>query len=181
MNPEKFGIFVTEILNETELYDSQKESVILHALDDVDFIKSTSKRSLTEMLGELEELDYSNFGKLSAYVFLQKELLNSVIEKNIALQEEVRPKKRARNVLNEPNSFHNDRPCIKCNGLADHYNKRGEKITLPKQHPYGKCPLYCNIYPGNLKCEEPEIHLSYSCKNCSIDFCNHPTSKCSKK
>ena len=189
MNPEKFGFFVTDIINEKELHDSQKETVILQALDDIDFIKTVSKRSLTEMLGELDELDYGNLGKLSAYVFLQKELLNSVIEKNLELQDQIllyqeekeRPKKRARNIINEPNSFHDSQPCVRCNCLADHFNKKGTKISLPKQHPYGKCPLYCNICPGTIKCQEPELHLSYSCKNCSKDYCNHPTNRCNKK
>jgi hypothetical protein len=191
MNPEKFGIFVADILNEKELHDSQKETVILHALDDIDFIKTISKRSLTTMLEELYELDYGNFGKVSAYVFLQKELLNSVLEKNLELKDQLfsyeqenRPTKRARparSILNEPNSFHDGRPCVKCNSLADYFNKKGTKISLPGQHPYGRCPLYCNICPGNLRCEEPELHLSYSCKNCSKDYCNHPTSRCIKK
>lgn len=182
MNSVKFGIFVSDILNEKELTESQKEAVILHSLDEIEF---SNKRSLTEMLGKLDELDYGHFGELSAHMLFQKELLNRVLDRNISLQDELsslQPKKRSRHVLNEPNSFHDGRPCVKCNTLADHCNKKGIKIALPRQHPYGRCPLYCNICAKDYHaCQDHESHLSYSCEKCRTDYSNHPTNKCSNK
>lgn len=81
-------------------------------------------------------------------------------------------------ILNEPRSYHSGRPCSRCNILADYFNKRGSKIMMPKQHPYGKCPLYCNICSNKQKCLNPEQHLRYSCNNCETTYSNHPLHRC---
>ena len=89
MNSEKFGIFVFDVLNNKELSDSQKELVILNSLDNLSIIR---KQSIIHVLNRLDELDYTKFGELASYLFLERELLNSVIQSNLELQSLCRQK-----------------------------------------------------------------------------------------
>jgi hypothetical protein len=83
--------------------------------------------------------------------------------------------------LNFPRSFDDGKSCCRCNNLAAYFNKKGVKISLPIQHRYGGCPLYCNICTDRYRCQEPEEHLIYSCSKCDATYCNHPTDKCPRK
>ena len=83
--------------------------------------------------------------------------------------------------LNIVGSFHDGKPCIKCNKIADIFNKRNEKICMPVQHPYGQCPTYCNLCDDSVFCRDVVRHLIYSCKTCNATYSNHPTNKCIKK
>lgn len=179
MNSLNFGIFVSEILKESELYDSQKETVISYEFKNVNDDMSTV--SLPEILSELDELDYATFGRISAYCLYQRKLLNKALNKNLSLKKQRYPKRLSKTLLNEPSSFHNGRPCIRCNKLANYFNNKQIKILLPRQHLYSKCPLYCNLCPSKFACEYPEQHLYYSCNKCSTDYSNHPTEHCVRK
>jgi hypothetical protein len=154
---ENFGIFVSDVIKDEELTDKQKESVISFKLENM----KTPSTSLIDALSDLDELDYGTYGKLSAYMFSN------------------RPRKHSKRSLNEPRCFHNGRPCVRCNKLADYFNKKDIKISLPKQHAYSKCPLYCNLCKSKFGCENIECHLIFSCNYCSKDYCNHPTERCS--
>ena len=83
------------------------------------------------------------------------------------------------NELNVVKSFHRGRPCIKCNKMADFFNERGEKVSMPFQHKYASCPFYCNICKG-IVCNNILIHLKYSCILCNSTYCNHSTKNCEK-
>jgi hypothetical protein len=80
--------------------------------------------------------------------------------------------------LNVVESFHDGRPCLRCNRAAEYFNNKGEKISMPKQHSYGKCPLYCNICVEKSYCLNINKHLAFSCTRCKSTYSNHPTNKC---
>lgn len=146
--------------------------------------QNISNLTLAEILSELDELDYATFGRVSAYILNQRNLLYQVIDQNVDLQRQVselQPTRRKRRTLNEPQSFHQGRPCVRCNKLADHFNKKGIKISMPRDHPYGSCPLYCNLCSNKFNCENPELHLAYSCDRCSPAYSNHPTEHCARR
>lgn len=83
--------------------------------------------------------------------------------------------------VNFPRSFDDGRPCCRCNNLAAYFNKKGIKISLPNQHAYGRCPLYCNICSDKFRCHMPEEHLMYKCVKCDTTYSNHPTDRCHRK
>ena len=131
-----------------------------------------------DLLSSVEKsLDNENFGKI-AYMVATKGQIESDKKRKLETFVETSNKRPRNEPLNTTNSFHNGRACSKCNNLASFFNDKNIKITLPKQHPYGRCPLYCNLCDNKIKCSEPEKHLIYSCKICDTTYSNHPTDKC---
>lgn len=129
----------------------------------------------TEQLAHMspaEILEYLYHGQASARTLGIFFLYSQDIETRLNRQN------KRRRTINKPRSFHDGKPCIRCNRLCFTANERGQEIKIPRQHPYGRCPLYCNLC-GGVSCQDPDKHLIYDCEICETDYCNHPTRECS--
>lgn len=184
MNLIDFGHQVSKVIDEKDLSGRQKESIILMQSKELDSndISDVISMSISEILMEMDELDYKTFAKVTLYILnMQKRIDDLTDEKDRSIIQKITTPYSRNQSLNRPRCFNNGRPCMRCNRLANSFNQKGVKITLPKQHPYSRCPLYCNICPNKLFCENPEKHLDYSCNICESTYCNHPTEYCPSK
>jgi hypothetical protein len=131
-----------------------------------------NKRSRNEINIDENDLDLNEVprNEISRTQFNKKEQTNTNERNFISRDMRYSP-------LNMPASFHNGQPCLRCNNLAELFNAQKQKISMPKQHPYGKCPLYCNICLGS-QCRNFTEHLKYSCRKCNSTYSNHPTERC---
>jgi hypothetical protein len=107
-------------------------------------------------------LSNRDLGELAFFLVIQERMAQQLLEKTNR-----KKRKHSDNYLNKPRCFHNGRVCVRCNRLAEYFNDRKIEISLPYQHPYGQCPLYCN-----------NCSSKFSCDNCEATYCNHPTDQC---
>lgn len=192
---------VSRCILEMRITKPQKVYMLEQAANEL--MTAGEKLHIVDVLLQLDELDHAAFGKLCSFLITysgdrkpsarevvdipENENIENKKRKRETSENRVSPKRQRSAFINRPkvselnvvNSYHNGKPCIRCNRLANIFNERLEKICMPHQHEYGSCPLYCSICVSSV-CENMIAHLKHSCEACNSTYSNHPTHLCQK-